>query len=223
MPSFNRICALGPSPPFISSTWLPWIVLVPLTTIPWTLGNVSAGSVKVSALGGTLTTNLRVPGSFVAVASAERGLMVFPSWGFSGTFASTIRSSATRSTTCWQSPQCRTPRSCTFLASVRDIARDRAGSTPSSFSCGDVSVKRASQEGILVACADRPRPIALRKAVWSGMKGVGLGTGRMGIECCRFRVHDFDADTAEVARRRGRRRIMPAIAGRRISDELFRE
>ena len=75
-----------------------------------------------------------------------------------------------------------------------------------------MSVKRASQDGILVACAERPRPIALRKAVWSGMNGIGFGTGRIGIECWRFRTHVLDADTAEVALRRGRLRIMMAAA-----------
>lgn len=73
-------------------------------------------------------------------------------------------------------------------------------------------MKSASQEGILVACAESPRPIALRKAVWSGMKGIGLGTGRMGIECWRCRTHVLGIETAVVALRRGRRRIMVMAA-----------
>lgn len=73
-------------------------------------------------------------------------------------------------------------------------------------------MKRASHEGIFVACAERPRPIALRKAVWSGIKGIGLGTGRMGIECWRLRTHVFGIDTAaDVALRSGRLRIMVAV------------
>ena len=56
--------------------------------------------------------------------------------------------------------------------------------------------------------------MALRKAVWSGINGIGLGTGRMGIECCRFRAHVLDADTAEVALRSGRRRIMVVVVVR---------
>jgi hypothetical protein len=74
-----------------------------------------------------------------------------------------------------------------------------------------VRVKRASHDGIFVACAERPRPIALRKAVWSGMKGIGLGTGLMGIECWRFRTHVFGIETALVALRRGRLRIIVAV------------
>jgi hypothetical protein len=75
-----------------------------------------------------------------------------------------------------------------------------------------VRVKRASHEGILVACAESPRPIASRKADWLGMNGVGLGTGRMGIECWRFRMHVFGMETAVVALRRGRLSIMMAVA-----------
>jgi hypothetical protein len=49
--------------------------------------------------------------------------------------------------------------------------------------------------------------------VWSGMKGIGLGTGLMGIECWRFRTHVFDIETAVVALRRGRLRIILAVLG----------
>ncbi len=71
-----------------------------------------------------------------------------------------------------------------------------------------MSVKSASQDGILVAWAESPRPMALRKAAWSGMKGIGLGIGRIGIECWRFRTHVRGIETTEVALRKGRRRII---------------
>jgi len=82
-------------------------------------------------------------------------------------------------------------------------------------------VKSASHEGILVAWAERPRPMALRKAVWSGMKGMGWGTGRMGIECCRARTQLVVVETAAVAARTsGRRRIMAGgVEERRLGDD----
>lgn len=48
---------------------------------------------------------------------------------------------------------------------------------PSSFSSGEVSVKSLSQDSIFAACADRPRPMRVRKVETSGTKGVGRGTG----------------------------------------------
>jgi hypothetical protein len=60
---------------------------------------------------------------------------------------------------------------------------------PSSFICVEDRVKRASQEGNLDACAERPRPMTVRKVWGSGMNGVGGGIGRMGMEWCRVRMH----------------------------------
>lgn len=63
---------------------------------------------------------------------------------------------------------------------------------PRFLSCGEVRVKRASQEGILEAWVESLRPIKVRKVVVSGTKGVGLGTGGMAMGlwrrrcCCWF-------------------------------------
>lgn len=53
--------------------------------------------------------------------------------------------------------------------------RDRAGSMPSSRSCGGVREKRASHDGNLDACLTRSRPISLRKVGTSGTSGIGSG------------------------------------------------
>lgn len=48
---------------------------------------------------------------------------------------------------------------------------------PSSFSCVEVSEKRAFQSGILALCEESLRPMRLRKVFTSGTKGVGDGSG----------------------------------------------
>lgn len=58
---------------------------------------------------------------------------------------------------------------------------------PRSLSCGEVRLKRASQDGILLAWVERPRPMSVRKVVASGTKGVGLGIEVGGTRACRNR------------------------------------
>lgn len=79
-------------------------------------------------------------------------------------------------------------------------------------------MKRASQEGILAAWAESERPMAVRKVVVSGMKGVGGGMGRTGMRWWRARVFERVLGMVQVdevvARRRGVRRIIVAVGCR---------
>lgn len=64
----------------------------------------------------------------------------------------------------------------------------------------EVRLKRADQEGILLACWESWRPMSVRKVVLSGQKGVGWGGGggimrpwrlrRVGVEGCACCVVD---------------------------------
>lgn len=64
---------------------------------------------------------------------------------------------------------------------------------PSSLSSGDVSENSASQEGNLLACLLRPRPMSVRNVSTSGTKGRGSGIVGAGRVLCRHRIWTLGA------------------------------
>lgn len=64
---------------------------------------------------------------------------------------------------------------------------------PSSLSSGDVRENRASQEGNLLACLLRPRPMSVRNVSTSGTNGRGLGIVGAGRVLCRHRTWTLGA------------------------------
>ena len=89
---------------------------------------------------------------------------------------STTRSSPTPSWTYFRSPPIPNSPFRNFSLHLSKYRRERAGSMPISFSCGDDSVKSSSQVENLEECFESSRPMSVRKVLVSGTKGVGSGT-----------------------------------------------
>jgi hypothetical protein len=77
----------------------------------------------------------------------------------------------------------------------------RGGSIPSSFSCAEVRVNKAFQEGILEACWLKLRPMRLRKVCVLGTNGVGLGIGDALTVWWRHRTRKAAVDCVKGSRK----------------------
>lgn len=97
---------------------------------------------------------------------------------------------------------------------------------PCSRSSGELSVKRLSQDGNLLACLDMSRPINERKVGTSGTNGVGDGTGGLATFLWRDRTHCLEIMlmlllTSDDSRPRRRLRMAVTAVGCRLLPPSF--